>query len=365
MQIHRTTRAANIVIISAVSIIALYIAAPFLIPLSLAALLAMLFYRFSEWQERKGIPRGLSALFSVLALLGTVVLIGVILAWQISGLTDNFDKMKEQVVSQFRALREWISRSTGIDFVQQQQLVTPQAQGGGSQAGNLFLKFINKLTGLLVDAVLVVVYTYLLLYYRTHIKRFILKAVPQSNRNHVRTIIRKSVDVSGDYLIGLFNMVAILWVMYSIGFSLVGLTGAVFFAILCGIFEIVPFIGNLVGNLVAVLAVLSQGGDAAMVLGILAVYLTIQFLQSYILEPLVVGQRVNINPLFTIIALVIGELLWGIAGMAMAIPLLGIVKIVCDNVPELHAYGAVIGPIRSRGDSTSVLNFLKRLLPGK
>jgi len=153
--------------------------------------------------------------------------------------------------------------------------------------------------------------------------------------------------------------------MYSVGFSIVGLTGAIFFAILCGIFEIVPFIGNLIGNLVAILAVLAQGGDAAMVLGILAVYLTVQFLQSYILGPLVVGQRVNINPLFTIMALVVGELLWGIAGMAMAIPLLGIVKIVCDNVPELYAYGMLIGPAKPRKDSTRVLDFLKRVMPGK
>src|SRR5690606_13802478 len=105
--------------------------------------------------------------------------------------------------------------------------------------------------------------------------------------------------------------------------------------------------------------------DGNMVLGILAVYLTVQFLQSYILEPLVVGQRVNINPLFTIVALVAGELIWGIAGMAMAIPLLGIVKIVCDNVPELHAYGIVIGPIKSKKGHTPVLNFLRRTLSRK
>src|SRR3546814_4255023 len=81
-----------------------------------------------------------------------------------------------------------------------------------------------------------------------------------------------------------------------------------------------------------------------MVIGIVAVYLTVQFLQTYVLEPVVVGQQVNINPLFTIMGLVAGEFLWGIAGMALAIPLLGIVKIVCDNVPGLQAYGKLVGP---------------------
>ena len=69
----------------------------------------------------------------------------------------------------------------------------------------------------------------------------------------------------------------------------------------------------------------------------------VQFLQTYILEPLVVGDQVSINPLFTIIVLVLGELLWGVAGMVLAIPLLGIVKIICDNVPALQPYGFLIG----------------------
>src|SRR3546814_1979474 len=88
-------------------------------------------------------------------------------------------------------------------------------------------------------------------------------------------------------------MIAMLWVMYGVGFWIVGLQGALLFAILCGILEIVPFLGNLVGNLIAVFAALVQGGDLGMVIGIVAVYLTVQFLQTYVLEPVVVGQQVK------------------------------------------------------------------------
>lgn len=365
MQIHRTTRAANIFVISALSVAALYFAAAFLIPVTFAALLAMLFYRFSEWLEKRGIKRGLSALLSVLVLLGVVAFVGTILGWQLSYLAEDFDEMKTQLMANVSKLREWISNSIGIDFAQQENLATTEGQRNAASAGNIFLKLLNKFAGFLVDAVLVTVYTYLLLYYRSHLKNFLLQAVPTENRPNIQAIIRKSVDVSGTYLIGLFNMVALLWVMYSVGFSIVGLEGAIFFAILCGLFEIVPFIGNLVGNLVAILAVMAQGGDSGMVLGVIAVYLTVQFLQTYLLEPLVVGQRVNINPLFTIMALVAGQLIWGIPGMAMAIPLLGIVKIVCDNVPDLHAYGMVIGPVKSDSRNKSVLDFLKKLVRKK
>ena len=80
---------------------------------------------------------------------------------------------------------------------------------------------------------------------------------------------------------------------------------------------------------------LVQGGGTGMVLGVIGVYAVVQFVQTYILEPLVVGTEVNLNPLFTIVALVLGEILWGIPGMIIAIPMLGIVKIVCDNIEGL------------------------------
>jgi predicted PurR-regulated permease PerM len=72
---------------------------------------------------------------------------------------------------------------------------------------------------------------------------------------------------------------------------------------------------------------LTQGGGGGMVIGILITYGLVQFIQTYILEPLVVGSEVKLNPLFTILAIVIGELVWGVPGMVVAIPILGITKV--------------------------------------
>jgi predicted PurR-regulated permease PerM len=84
-----------------------------------------------------------------------------------------------------------------------------------------------------------------------------------------------------------------------------------------------------------------------MALWVLAVYAIIQFTQTYLLEPLVVGARVSINPLCTIVIIVAGEMLWGIPGMILAIPMLGIIKIICDSIPELQPYGFLIGEVKT------------------
>jgi predicted PurR-regulated permease PerM len=171
--------------------------------------------------------------------------------------------------------------------------------------------------------------------------------------------------VAHQYLSGLSMMILMLWVLYGIGFSIVGIRNPLFFAVLCGMLEIVPFVGNLTGTTLTVVMALSQGGGGGMALGVLAVYLCVQFVQSYILEPLIVGAEVNINPLFTIIVLVVGELVWGIPGLILAIPLLGIAKIICDNVEGLKPIGFLIGESNGGKKETGVKEKLMGLFGKK
>src|SRR4029079_6177208 len=119
----------------------------------------------------------------------------------------------------------------------------------------------------------------------------------------------------------------------------------------CGLLEIVPFVGNLTGTAITVIAVITQGGSSSMILGVLFTYALVQFFQTYLLEPLIVGRGVSINPLFTIMGIVAGEMIWGIPGMILAIPLLGIFKIICDHVEPLKPYGFLIGSKREANRS--------------
>ena len=164
--------------------------------------------------------------------------------------------------------------------------------------------------------------------------------------------------VTSKYLRGLGMMIVLLWVMYGIGFSIVGVKNAIFFAILCGILELVPFAGNITGTSITVLMALAQSGDTKVVLGVIITYGIVQLIQTYILEPLVVGDRLNLNPLFTILIIVVGEAVWGIPGMILAVPLLGIFKIICDYCEPLKDYGYLIGPPKEK---KSEGNFITRM----
>lgn len=322
----------------------LYFAREFLIPLSVGAVVATLFLPFCRWLEYKKVPRGMAVVFCLLILLLLLSGIGIVLSHQISTLSNDFSILRERSIELINEVQKYIFAHSGISIEKQNQELIKQ-----QPAIALFLKEIAiSLPSLLTNLILTLVYILFLLYYRSHIKQFILKFSSESQRVEMEKVIDSVGHVSQQYLLGLSKMIVCLWVMYGVGFSLLGVKNALFFAFLCGLLEIVPFIGNLTGTTITVLVAGVHGGSFLMLAGIIGTYAVIQFIQGWVLEPLIVGSEVKINPLFTIIALVIGGLLWGLPGIFLAIPLMAMLKIVCDHIEPLKPYGFLIGAIESK-----------------
>lgn len=338
------------------SVVALYYAQSFLIPLAFAGLLAMLLLPVSKWLEGKGMHAGFAAILSVMFLIAIAAGIIALLAWQLSDFIGSVQQLEQLVNSAVRRVQQMIHQAFSITPKEQTEIVKQQSQHGGSSG--LATTLVSTVMGILVDIILTLVYIFLFIFFRRHIKNFIYKVVPSDERSNARSVIADAAKVSQQYIAGLASMIVILWIMYSIGFSIVGVKSAIFFAILCGLLEIVPFVGNLTGTAITVLLTIAQGGNTGMIVGVIVTYAIVQFIQSYILEPLVVGSEVNINPLFTIMVLVLGELLWGIPGMILAIPLLGILKIIFDHIEPLKPYGYLIGENKKK--STGLLDKLRK-----
>ncbi|MCC8408230.1 AI-2E family transporter [Mucilaginibacter sp. UR6-1] len=214
-------------------------------------------------------------------------------------------------------------------------MLKKQGTSGAGSAASYVAGFAATLLSSLTTTILLLIYVFLLINSRAHFKKFILKLVKPEDQANTKEIISQTTEVAQNYVSELAKMIVCLWIMYSIGFSVVGVNNAIFFAILCGMLEIIPFVGNITGTGLTVLMDLAQGGGSGMVIGVLITYGLVQFIQSYILQPLVVGKDVDVNPLFTIMVLVLGEAVWDVGGMVLAIPVLGMVKIVCDHIEPL------------------------------
>lgn len=337
----------------------LYVGKELLVPLALAGILAMLLIPLCKWFEKKGLGRGGASLLCVLVFVLVIAAIITLLSFQIAGISEDMSGMQQRIVKISEQVKLYISSTLGISKQEQEKMVQKQQSSASGNSGAAIAAITGSLLNGLVNTVLVLVYVFLILFFRNRFKQFVLKLVPAVEKERTETILFKSSNVARQYLSGLALMIACLWVLYGIGFSIVGVKHALFFAVLCGLLEIVPFVGNLTGTGLTLLMAITQGGSGSMILGVVATYLVIQFVQTYILEPLVVGAEVNINPFFTILVIVAGELIWGIPGMILALPLTGMMKIVFDHVPALLPYGYLIGEDKKPGKGGQMIKKIK------
>lgn len=334
----------------------LYLAKLFLIPLCIAGILATLFLPFCNWMEQRKIYKGLAVFLCLLSLLFIISLLLSLLGWKISELLNDLTIIKEKAFHTGNAIQQYVFNHLNISVEEQFSILKKEQPS----YANVFQVVFGSIASVLSSFILVLVYFAFLLYYRNHIKKFLLKLTPSSKREEMQVVIHNATQVSQQYLFGLSKMIVLLWIMYAIGFAIIGVENALFFAILCGLLEIVPYVGNITGTTLTVLVSAIHSATPTLLFGIVLVYGIVQLIQGWVLEPLILGPQVKINPLFTILVLVLGQLLWGIPGIILAIPLTAIFKIICDHIDPMKPYGFLIGEIECTPNKNSIPTTIKR-----
>ncbi len=335
----------------------LHFAKGFLLPITFGGLFATLLLPLTLKLERRGVNKGLSIFLCIVLLV--IILGGIfwLIGWQLSGLTEEITTAKQQFNEIVTNIKQFIKDTLGISVREQEKIVEEQKTETGKAASKIVGGIFMGLTSFMANSVLILVYTFMFLYLRAHLKKFVLLLVPQERKKGALQVMKDSQEIGQRYIGGLARMIACICILYSIGFSILGIKHAILFALIGGTLEIIPYVGNLTAAVLTLMMAMIQGGSTEMIIGVICVYIIVQFVQGYILEPLIVGSEVNINPLFTIVALILGEAVWGIPGMILAIPTLGIVKILCDNIEPLKPYGFLLGAENTNGKS----NFIQRL----
>lgn len=322
----------------------LYYAKPFLMPLLIGGILATLFLPLCNWMEKKKLSKGVSVFLCLLLLIAIIAGFLSLLSWKVAEVITDIALIKQKIIEAGSYIQEYIFNHLDITIEEQVKILKSEQPSYTS----IVQMVVGSLTYFVTSFVLILVYFLFLLYYRAHIKNFILKLAVPTQRKELEKVIYSASNISQQYLVGLSKMIVCLWIMYGVGFSLIGVKNAIFFAILCGVLEIIPFVGNITGTTLTVLVTALHGASFPLLGGIVLIYAVIQFIQGFILEPIIVGPQVKINSLFTIIVLVLGELIWGIPGIILAIPITAIIKIICDHIETLKPYGYLIGETESK-----------------
>jgi len=321
----------------------LYLGKPVFMPLAIAGMFALVLMPLCRWLEKKGCPMVVAAIICGLIFTLLVAAFILFVVWHVQHIATDFSDIKQHFTDYMHGFRRFLHDRFGMDTLKKDSPLPIPVQPNTDGIGKMATLLMSVVISFAIDLLLILVYIIMLLALRHKIKVFILRLSSLDSKGKTEVVLTQSAQVVQQYLLGLSIVIGCLWIMYSIGFTLVGVHNPIFFAILCGILEIIPFVGNMTGSTLTSLMALSQGGGFNMVMGVLVTYALIQAIQFYIISPLVMQTQVNIHPIFTILVLFAGDLVWGIPGMILAIPALGIIKIVCDHIEPLQPVGQVLG----------------------
>lgn len=332
----------------------------FFYPITFALLMAYLLYPIAKFIESKGVPRILSILICILS--GIAVLSGAIylLSTQVGVFTEDFPALKEQAFANIETINEAIKDKTGLDANLNKEFLKERLSAL-LQTGNDFLKTaFSATTGTLAKFALLPVYVFFLLYYRNKFMVFVLKMIPESKHEKTIKIINDVSLVTKKYMGGIFIVVLILCFVNSIGLLIVGVKYAILLGIISALFNFIPYFGTLIGGAVPLLFVLVLGETPGMAFSVIILFLIIQFLENNILTPNITGGYVRLNPFITILSIIIGGMIWGLPGMFISVPFLGMFKIVCEQVPVLNPYSYLLGTEGTEKHALSLKN-IKRI----
>ena len=332
-------------LISVIAIIfILYVMKPFLVPLLISIILSVMVFPVVHFLERKlRFNRVFSAL-TVLFLLGIVI--GTLI-WLISGQISNFVSKSDLYTTKLTALYNdtlvYFESNFGVN---RNQLMNQNEMKFETLIRNNFLKigtFLSSSTGIISDLFLIPIYIFFFLLYRKFFVEFIHKAFPEKNNKFLNIILNKIYEVQKSYLLGLFTVMFIVGILNSIGLLLLGIENAVFFGFLAALLLLIPYIGIIIGSILPALVALATKDSAWYSLGVIGVFGFVQFLEGNFITPKITGSKVSVNAFISIVSLVLFSMLWGTAGMILALPITASLKIIFDHTPQLRAYGFLIG----------------------
>lgn len=344
MEQHAALRMFNQVLLALLLFFSLLsLGSAFIIPVAIGGLFAMLLVPVCRKMEEFHFPRVLAAFISVFAILIVLVFIIGMVINQLANLANDLPRLDQRLNEVLNDIHHSIRQNFDVSQEKQKEYLQRGIRQSLESIGTYITNIFILASSFLVYFFIVMTYSLLFLIFRTKIKNFIFRISGTYSNNDARAIIHKIIDVANSYIAGVFMVVFILTAINTIGLMAIGIEHALLFGLVAGILNIIPYLGSLVGSIIPVLFALLTKDSFWYPVSVAIFFFVVQNIESYFLTPNLTGSKIKLNPLATLMALLLGSATWGIAGMILFVPYMGILKVVFDNIEKFKPYGYLLG----------------------
>lgn len=327
-----------------ISISILSIAQDLFLPLIYATISAILLSPVVNYLVKKKINRAVSITCVLIIALLIVSCLIALLSSQASllreawpDLTNKFELLLNQTI-------HWASSYFNISSREINKWIATTKSELNFSSSALIGTTLTTLGGVLATTVLTPVYIFMLLFYQSHLVEFIHRLFGTKNNNNVNEILTETKTVIQSYLSGLFAEFIIVAIMNITGLLILGIEYAILLGLVGALLNVIPYLGGAI-TIVLFMIIALVTKSPIYIFYVLTVYTFIQFVDNNYIVPKIVGSKVKLNALTSLIAVVAGGILWGIPGMFLSIPLIAILKIIFDHIDPLKAWGFLLGNI--------------------
>ncbi len=321
----------------------LYIAKSIIIPLVFAIIIAIVLHPVVNFLVRIKINRVLAIVLTMLLTFLVIAAFGAVLFSQASRFGESWPILVEKFTSLLnqniadaadyfnkdpQKIHDWITKTQG-------EIINVSTAAIGQT--------IVLLGNGLVILLLIPFYIFMILFYQPIILEFIRRLSGSNYQSHVKELVSQIKTVIQRYLVGLIIEAILMAAMNTAALLILGIEYAFILGILAALLNVIPYIGGIIAVAMPMMVALVTKPSPWYVFYVLAAYYIIQLIDNHYIVPYIVASKIKINALFSVIVVLAGNALWGIPGMFLSMPLLAIIKLICDHIEPLKPWGFLLG----------------------
>jgi len=331
----------------------LYFGRGIFIPLSFALLISFVLYPICRWIESKGLGRLPSVVIALTFLIVLVSLLLSLLANQFILFLDEWPTLQVKLIKSLQEMSQVLIDSFGVSKEQQQKILARISDQSGESILMIIRNTISASALSLVLFILIPVYSILILYYRSYWMKVLFHVFPREEKDDLLKIISLSIDAYYNFIKGMALVYIIVGSLNSIGLLLLGVPHAILFGFIASILTFVPYVGIVVGSLLPIAVSWITYNSVWYPIGVIGIFTFVQYLEANLIFPMTVSSRLNVNSLVMLLAIFIGGILWGMAGMILFVPFVGIAKLIADHDPKWKVISMILGTDNDRKERSS------------
>ncbi|EIA07393.1 UPF0118 membrane protein YrrI [Flavobacterium frigoris PS1] len=288
-------------------------------------------------------PQGLAVFIIVILFVFAIIGILAFISYQISDIAADFNTIKKNVNIFISDIQRFIRSNFNVSIWEQRKYIEDVTQDSVKKGKESMATTLISVSDTIANIILVPIYTFLILLYRTHFILFFAKLFRKEHHQKLQEILTQIKGSVQSYIVGLIIEMIFVSILTSAGLYFIGVKYAILLGIITGILNLIPYLGILVAGVLTILSSLTGAPDISIILGVIAVNVVVQLIDNNILVPLIINTKVQINAFVSIIGIIIGGGIAGIAGMFLAIPILAMLKIIFDRIESLEPWGYLMG----------------------